>query len=87
MVWCVAGLILSGFATFGPKFVQNQFSVSAGKASLIVGKFVCLYVHSYVVTCIWYLPVDALIGQVEQTSCHVLYTISGVWSLTVKVLE
>ena len=33
-----AGLILSGFATFGPKFVQNQFSVSASKASVIVGK-------------------------------------------------
>ncbi|XP_067934686.1 solute carrier organic anion transporter family member 4A1-like [Watersipora subatra] len=34
------GLLLSGFATFGIKFVQNQFSVSASKASVIVGAIV-----------------------------------------------
>lgn len=33
-----AGLILSGFATFAPKFVQNQFSTTASSASMIVGK-------------------------------------------------
>lgn len=43
IVGMISGLILSGFATFGPKFVQNQFSVSASHASMIVGKRYCAY--------------------------------------------
>ena len=32
------GLITSGFATFMPKFIQNQFGVTAGWASMLTGK-------------------------------------------------
>ena len=31
------GLITSGFATFMPKFIQNQFGVTAGWASMLTG--------------------------------------------------
>ena len=32
------GVLLAGFATFMPKFLESQFSVQASSAALIVGK-------------------------------------------------
>ncbi|XP_071956000.1 solute carrier organic anion transporter family member 4A1-like [Antedon mediterranea] len=34
---CSEGLVLSGFATFMPKFVENQFVQTAGRAAALVG--------------------------------------------------
>lgn len=33
------GLLLSGFATFIPKFIESQFSVAASFSALVVGKY------------------------------------------------
>ena len=33
------GMITSGFATFMPKFIQNQFGVTAGWASMLTGEW------------------------------------------------
>ncbi len=35
---CVAGMIISGFTTFAPKFVEAQFNISAGIAAQLIGK-------------------------------------------------
>ena len=32
------GLLLSGFTAFAPKFIESQFSISAGLAAQLVGK-------------------------------------------------
>lgn len=32
------GVLLTGFATFMPKFLENQFNMTASRAALIVGK-------------------------------------------------
>jgi hypothetical protein len=34
------GLATSGFATFMPKLIQNQFGITASWASMLGGKFV-----------------------------------------------
>lgn len=34
----VVGLLLSGFTAFAPKFLESQFSLSAGLAAQFVGK-------------------------------------------------
>ena len=33
------GIILAGFATFIPKFIESQFSVAASLSALMVGKY------------------------------------------------
>jgi hypothetical protein len=37
------GIMITGFATFMPKIIQNQFGVSAGFASILGGKKVLLF--------------------------------------------
>ena len=36
-IYFSSGMITSGFATFMPKFIQNQFGVSAGWAAMLTG--------------------------------------------------
>ena len=38
LIVCVAGNLLSGFATFAPKFIEAQFSLQASTAAQYVGK-------------------------------------------------
>lgn len=37
------GLLIAGFAAFLPKLIENQFSVSASQAALLMGKPTILY--------------------------------------------
>ena len=36
-------LIVVGFTAFGPKYLENQFSTSAGLAAMIFGRFAVFY--------------------------------------------
>lgn len=35
------GVLLTGFATFMPKFLENQFNMTASRAALIMGESSC----------------------------------------------
>lgn len=36
---CTDAFIVTAFTTFGPKYVENQYSVSAGFAGMLFGKY------------------------------------------------
>ena len=36
------GLLIAGFAAFLPKLIENQFSVNASWAALLMGKLLCI---------------------------------------------
>ena len=46
MAGVTQGIVVSGFTTFMPKFIQSQFGVSAGTAALLGGRFSC-YIFCY----------------------------------------
>ena len=48
------GLLTSGFATFMPKFLQNQYGLTAGAAAMLGGKSVVYFL------CIHFTPVYSI---------------------------
>ena len=43
LVGCCEGLVIGGFATFGPKIMENQLGKTAGDASVLMGEYDTLF--------------------------------------------
>ncbi len=41
-------MIISGFTTFAPKFVEAQFNISAGIAAQLIGEAAHTHTHTHV---------------------------------------
>ncbi|KAL5014579.1 hypothetical protein ScPMuIL_008849 [Solemya velum] len=85
------GIIMSGFSTFMPKFIQNQYGVSAGLASMLAGGVavpgaaVGQLVGGYVCKR-WSLKVKGMLRLVFVSSFLVLFFALCVWAICEETL-